>query len=57
MKTEEIQKLAQKDWGWGGNLNTTISFAQYDALKIGPNSFVELDLEAKSRITLLLFFY
>merc|ERR1712113_1018761 len=30
LKKDEIIYLDHKDWGWGGNLNSTISFKNYE---------------------------
>ena len=48
LNDQEIIYLQHKDWGWGGNLNSTLSFKNHKNLEIGPTSFVEVEVSAKS---------
>ena len=46
---DSVTKVAQKEWGFSGNLNITADFDQFKELQVTRDSFVEIEISAKGK--------
>ena len=46
---DSVTKVAQKEWGFSGNMNITVKFDQFKELQVTRDSFVEIEISAKGK--------
>lgn len=45
----EVTKVAQKEWGFSGNMNLTVTFDRFKELQVTKDSFIEIEIGAKGK--------